>query len=111
MAEPRSILPIVSEETALLKWFEAFINRRYQCSCFLVIPTESVIRVELEQQMCADSSIVHGPALIVQKGFQAFRHCLKGHPLYLNVNSCGILRSRSFWKVLKKVRINGGRLN
>jgi len=55
MAEPKFILPIVSEETARLKWFEAFMHRRYQVSCCLVIPTESVIRVELEQQMYAET--------------------------------------------------------
>jgi len=44
-------------------------------------------------------------ALIVQKGFQAFRYCLKGHPLYLDVNCCGIERSRGFWMALEKVQI------
>jgi len=44
-------------------------------------------------------------ALIVQKGFQAFRHCLKGHLLYLRVRCCGTARLRSFWMALETVRI------
>jgi len=78
---------------------------RYQFSYYLVIPTKSVIRVELEQQTYADGTIVTNLALIVQKGFQAFIHCLKVHLPYLNINCCGIVRSRSSWTVLEKVRI------
>jgi hypothetical protein len=29
MAEPRPLLPLVSEEIARLKWFEAFMRGRY----------------------------------------------------------------------------------
>jgi len=43
--------------------------------------------------------------LILQKGFQAFRRCLKVNHPYLSVNGRGILRSRGFWMVLEKVRI------
>jgi len=59
MVEPRPILPIVREEAGRLKWFEAFMRRRYQFPCCPIIPTESVIRVELEQRTYADRSIVH----------------------------------------------------
>jgi hypothetical protein len=44
-------------------------------------------------------------ALIILKEFQAFRRCLKGYLLYLNVSCSGIVRSRSSWMVLEKVRI------
>jgi len=80
MAEPRSILPIVSEETARLKWFEAFMHRRYQFSCCLVIHTEPVIRVELEQQMYADSNIVHGPATDCPERISGLQALLEGAP-------------------------------
>jgi hypothetical protein len=43
--------------------------------------------------------------LIVWVVLQALRYCLKKHLLYLNVSCCGIVRSRSFWMVLEKVRI------
>ena len=74
------------------------------CCVRRVIPTKSAIRVELEQQMYADSNIVTNLPLIVQKGFRAFRHCLKGHLLYLIASCCGIFLSRSFWMVLETVR-------
>jgi hypothetical protein len=77
-----------------------------QLSCCLVITTKLVIRVELEQQTYADSNIVHEPGTDFQKGFQAFRRCLKGLLLYLNVSCCGIVQSRNFWMVLEKVRIS-----
>ena len=75
-----------------------------------VIPTKSIIRVELEQQTYADSEIVHDPAvLIVQKGFRAFRRCLKGY-LHLIPSCHGIVLSRSFWVVLEMVRKIPGQL-
>ena len=42
--------------------------------------------------------------LIVQKGLRVFRHCLKGHLLYLIASCCGIVPSGSFWMVLEMVR-------
>ena len=42
--------------------------------------------------------------LNVQTGLRAFRHCLKGHLLYLIASCCGIMPSRSFWMVLEMVR-------
>jgi len=59
MAEPRPVFPIVSEEAARLKWFEAFMLGRYPVLLWLVIPTKSVIRVELEQRTYAGANIVH----------------------------------------------------
>jgi len=61
MTEPRPILPLVTEEIEYLKWFEAFMHRRCQFSCCFhcLIPTSPIIRVELEQQMYADSNIVY----------------------------------------------------
>jgi len=73
-------------------------------SCCCVILTKSITRVELEQKTYDDSTIVHEPALIVQKGLRVFRRCLKGRLLYLIASSCGIVPSRNFWVVLEMVR-------
>ena len=54
--------------------------------------------------MYADGNIVHDLPLIVQKGFQAFRHYLKRHLRYLIPNCCGIVPLRGFWMVLEMVR-------
>ena len=43
--------------------------------------------------------------LIVEKVLQAFRRCSKGYLLYLNASCCGTVRSRSFWMVLERVRV------
>ena len=48
--------------------------------------------------------------LIVQKGFPAFKRCLKMHLLYLIASCCGIVPSRSFWMVLEMVRNIPGQL-
>ena len=75
------------------------------CCVHRVIPTKSAIRVELEQQMYADSNvIVTDLPLNVQKGFRAFKRCSKGQPLYLIASCCGIALSRRFWMVLEMVR-------
>jgi len=56
------------------------MHRRYQFSCCLVIPTESVIRVELEQQMYADIGIVHGPATDCPERISGLQALLEGAP-------------------------------
>ena len=72
-------------------------------------PTKLVIRVELEQQMYVESNVVTNLPLIVQKGFRAFRRCLKGY-LDLVPSCCGIVLSRIFWMVLEMVRKIPGQL-
>ena len=65
MAKMRVLPSLVNEETVHLKWFEAFMRGRYgepSCCADLVIPTKSIIRIELEQQTYADSDIFHEPA-------------------------------------------------
>jgi len=56
------------------------MHRRYQFSCCLVIPTESVIRVELEQQMYADSSIVLEPGTDCPERISGLQASLEGAP-------------------------------
>lgn len=70
-----------------------------------IIPTKSILRVELEQKTYADNKMVRDPTLIFQKGFRVFKSCSKGHLPFLNVNCYGTMPSRSFWMVLEKVRI------
>ena len=93
MAESNAILPFVNEETARLKWFQAFMRGRYPV---LLLPplrnSNSVIRLELEQRMYANGTIAHEPGIDCPKGFQAFRRCLKGPLLYLTIRCCGIVR-------------------
>jgi hypothetical protein len=61
MAEPNPIFSLANEETARLKWFEAFMRGRCPVPLLppCVIPTKLVIRVELEQQMYVGGNIVH----------------------------------------------------
>jgi len=63
MAESSPIFPLINEETARLKLFEAFM--RGMCLVLLlppcIIPTKSIIRLELEQQTYVDSNIAHEP--------------------------------------------------
>ena len=73
------------------------------CRAHPILPTKSIIRIELEQQTYADSNLFHDPATDCPEGFRAFRGCLKMHPLYLIANCCGIVLSRSFWMVLEMV--------
>jgi len=80
MAESTPVLPLVGEETARLKWFEAFMHRRYQSSCCLFIPTESAIRVELERQTYADSNIVHDPGIDYPERISGLQALLEGAP-------------------------------
>jgi len=62
MVDPSPFFSLINEETARLKWFEAFMRRRYPVLFRgLVTLTKSVIRVELEQQTYADSNRVHKP--------------------------------------------------
>jgi len=63
MAKTIPFASLVNEETARLKWFEAFMRGRYGILLLRprVILTKSIIRVELEQQTYADSNIVHEP--------------------------------------------------
>jgi len=74
------------------------------CCVHRVIPTKSIIRIELEQQTYADSNIIQEPATDCPAGFRAFRRCLKGLLLYLIASCCGIVPSRSFWMVLEMVQ-------
>ena len=82
MAEPRPILPLVHEETARLKWFEAFMRKRWLFLCCLhhAIPTKSIIRVELEQQTYADSNIVHEPTTDCSERISGLQALLEGAP-------------------------------
>ena len=61
MAESRPFSALANEETVHLKWFEAFMRGRCGVLCCVhpVNPTKSIIRIELEQQTYADSSVVH----------------------------------------------------
>ena len=45
-----------------------------------LIPTKSVIRVELEQTMCADSIISHGPGADFPERISGLQDLLKGAP-------------------------------
>jgi len=82
MAEPRPILPLVNEETARLKWFEAFMGRRCLLLCcpHCAVPTKPITRVELEQETYADSNIVHGPVTDVPESISRLQALLEGAP-------------------------------
>jgi len=85
MAEPRPILPLANEETARLKWFEAFMRGR--CPVFLlpalhnITPTKSIIRVELEQKTYAGGNIVHERGIDCPESISSLQELLKGAPL------------------------------
>jgi len=53
---------------------------RYQLSCYLVIPTKSVIRVELEQQTYADGYVVHEPSTDCPERISGLQTLLEGVP-------------------------------
>jgi len=53
---------------------------RYQFSYYLVIPTKSVIRVELEQQTYADGTIVHEPSTDCPERISGLQALLEGAP-------------------------------
>ena len=73
---------LVNEETAHLKWFQAFMRGRCGSSCYIhhVIVTKSIIRVELEQQTYADSNIVHEPATDCPGRISGLQALLEGAP-------------------------------
>ena len=78
MVDPTPFCSLVSEETARLKCFEAFMCGRYLI--LFIIPTESVIRVELEQQMYAGGNIVHEPGTDCPERISGIQVLLEGAP-------------------------------
>ena len=71
------------------------------CCVHLVIPTESVIRVELEQQMYAESNIVHEPATHCLERISGLQALLKGAPV---LHDPKVLWHRALEKLLDGTR-------
>ena len=103
MDGPRVFFSLANEETARLKWFEAFIHRRCGSSSCVhhVIPTKSIIRVELEQQTYADSIVVHEPATNCPERISGLQALLEGAPPLLDSN---LLWHRALEKLLDGTR-------
>ena len=80
--EPRSFSSLANEETKCLKWFEAFMRGRCGVLWLIhrVIPTKPIIRVELEQQMYADSNIVHEPVADSTESISGLQTLLENAP-------------------------------
>ena len=79
MVEMRALFSLAYEETACLKLFERFMRRR--CAILhRLIPTKSIIRVELEQQMYAESNLVHEPATDCPKRISGLQALLEEAP-------------------------------
>ena len=82
MAGPSPILSPINEEIACLKWFEEFMRKR---SLVFFLPplnssTKSIIRVELEQNMYADSNIAHEPGTDCPERILGLKALLEGVP-------------------------------
>ena len=82
MAKTMPFASIVNEETARLKWFEAFMRGR--CGVLLLRPSRTLIkpitRVELEQRTYDDSNIVHKPATDCPDRIAGLQALLEGAP-------------------------------
>ncbi len=66
-----------------------------------MLPTKSIIRVELEQKTYADSSIIHEPAIDCPERISGLQALLEGAPLLLD---CKLFWHRSFEKLLDGTR-------
>ena len=99
----RTLFSLANEETARLKWFEAFMRGRCGASCCVhrIIPTKSIIRVELEQQTYADSNVVHEPATNCPERISGLRALLDGAPPLLDSE---LLWHRALEKLLDGTR-------
>ena len=99
----RACLSLANEETARLKWFEAFMRGRCGASCCVhrVIPTKSIIRIQLEQQTYADSSVVHEPATNCPERISGLQALLEGAPPLLGSK---LLWHRTLEKLLDGTR-------
>ena len=80
MVGPSPILSPINEEFARLKWFEGFMHKRWLLlSCLHhVIPTKSIIRVELEQNMYVNSTVSHGPGADCPERISGLQVLLEG---------------------------------
>ena len=95
------------------------IGLRHSCaegvesSCYIhwVLPTNWSLELIWSNKCVLTATQSMNLPLIVQKGLQAFRCCLKEHLLYLIMMfCCGMVPLRSFWMVLKMVRNIPGQL-
>jgi hypothetical protein len=77
----------------------------------ILIPTNSIIRVAIEQQTYVETNAVRETVLIAWEGFRGFGCFLKARPLYPNTNCRGTVPSRGYSMVLEKVRWPAARLS
>jgi hypothetical protein len=80
------------------------------CCAHRVIPTNRSSESSWSTKCMLTATSFTNLLLIIEKGFRAFRRCLKWHLLHLIPSCCGIVPSRHFWMVLEMVRNIFGRL-
>ena len=113
MDESRPLFPLADNEIAYLKSIEAFLRGR----CILLSLTSSLYFPLTQSPEWQSSNkrmfkaFQFGNGTDCRTGFWGYRRCSKARLLYPNASYRGIVRSRSYSVVLKKVRLTSARLN